>query len=181
MPDPAVTALAALVVAGLALVGVLLLLLRTARLARAHRLLLGPAAGQPGAPSFAQAVERLVGEARTARSDVESLRRDLAQLRADVGSALRHVAVVRFDAFGDTAGRQSFSAALLDDAGDGLVLTSITGRTESRTYCKGVAQGACEQPLSPEEQEALQRALGPQRPGRAGRTRVQEDRSRTGA
>jgi len=97
------------------------------------------------------------------------LRRTLAELRgggrgsshgphAEVG-ALRRVAVVRYDAFGDMGGRLSFSAALLDDAGDGLVLTSINGRTETRTYAKGIAAGRGEQKLSPEEQEAISAAM----------------------
>ena len=47
---------------------------------------------------------------------------DLAALRADLGQALRHVAVVRYDAFGDMGGRLSFSAAVIDDHGDGLVV-----------------------------------------------------------
>ena len=62
-------------------------------------------------------------------------------VQADLADALRHVAVVRYDAFGDMGGRLSFSVALLDDAGDGLVLTSINGRTETRTYSKGVKGG----------------------------------------
>ena len=52
-------------------------------------------------------------------------------------------------------GRLSFSVALLDDAGDGLVLTSINGRTETRTYAKGVKGGTSEQSLSPEEEQAI--------------------------
>ena len=72
--------------------------------------------------------------------------------------ALRHVAVVRYDAFGDMGGLLSFSVALLDDAGDGLVLTSINGRSETRTYAKGVQAGGGEQPLSPEELEAVEQA-----------------------
>lgn len=80
---------------------------------------------------------------------------DLAALRADLGQALRHVAVVRYDAFGDMGGRLSFSAALVDDEGDGLVLTSIHARGESRTYAKGVVKGAADTTLTPEEQQAL--------------------------
>jgi hypothetical protein len=57
-------------------------------------------------------------------------------------------------------GRMSFTAALLDDSGDGLVITSINGRTESRAYAKGVKQGASDQTLSPEETEAIALALG---------------------
>ena len=58
-------------------------------------------------------------------------------------------------------GRLSFSAALLDDAGDGVVLTSINGRSETRTYAKSVARGGSEHALSPEEQEAIAHATRP--------------------
>ncbi len=80
---------------------------------------------------------------------------DLAALRADIAQALRHVAVVRYDAFGDMGGRLSFSAALVDDRGDGLVLSSIHARGESRTYAKGVVGGGSDVTLTPEEQQAL--------------------------
>lgn len=80
---------------------------------------------------------------------------DVSALRAEVAQALRHVAVVRYDAFGDMGGRLSFSAAVVDDRGDGLVISSIHARGESRTYAKGVVGGASEATLSPEEQQAL--------------------------
>ena len=80
---------------------------------------------------------------------------DVATLRAEIASALRHVAVVRYDAFGDMGGRLSFSAALVDDAGDGLVISSIHARGESRTYAKGLVAGRSDTTLTPEEQQAL--------------------------
>ena len=80
---------------------------------------------------------------------------DLAVLRADLRQALRHVAVVRYDAFGDMGGRLSFSAAVIDDHGDGLVFSSIHARGESRTYAKGVVGGSSDATLTPEEQQAL--------------------------
>ena len=80
---------------------------------------------------------------------------DLAALRADLRQALRHVAVVRYDAFGDMGGRLSFSAAVIDDHGDGLVFSSIHARGESRTYAKGVVGGTSDATLTPEEQQAL--------------------------
>ncbi|WP_338749575.1 DUF4446 family protein [Janibacter alittae] len=80
---------------------------------------------------------------------------DLASLRHDIGQALRHVAVVRYDAFGDMGGRLSFSAAIIDDTGDGLVMSSIHGRGESRTYAKGVVGGDADATLTPEERQAL--------------------------
>lgn len=83
---------------------------------------------------------------------------DLEGLRADIGQALRHVAVVRYDAFGDMGGRLSFSAAIVDDRGDGVVLSSIHARGESRTYAKGITEGGSDATLTPEEQQALSAA-----------------------
>lgn len=82
-------------------------------------------------------------------------RGELASLRHDISQALRHVAVVRYDAFGDMGGRLSFSAAIVDDTGDGLVMSSIHGRGESRTYAKGVVGGDADATLTPEERQAL--------------------------
>ncbi|KAB7744015.1 DUF4446 family protein [Nostocoides sp. F2B08] len=89
---------------------------------------------------------------------------DVAALRAEIAAALRHVAVVRYDAFGDMGGRLSFSAALVDDAGDGVVISAIHARGESRTYAKGLVSGRSDTTLTPEEQQALAAA----RTGRAG-------------
>jgi hypothetical protein len=88
-------------------------------------------------------------------ADAAGLRREVAALRAEAAGALRHLAVVRFDAFDEMGGGLSWSLALLDDAGDGVVLTSIRGRSEARTYAKSIAGWRCEQELSPEETEAV--------------------------
>jgi hypothetical protein len=69
--------------------------------------------------------------------------------------SLRHVAVVRYDAFGDVSGAQSWSLAILDDAGDGVVVTAINGREAARTYAKNVRAGESDAALSPEELEAI--------------------------
>lgn len=90
--------------------------------------------------------------------DVVGLRAEVAALQATTQGALRHLSVVRYDAFGDMGGHLSWSVALLDDAGDGLVLTSIHGRSESRTYAKSIAGWSSEQQLSPEEGEAVAHA-----------------------
>ncbi|MEJ7774785.1 MAG: DUF4446 family protein [Nocardioidaceae bacterium] len=79
----------------------------------------------------------------------------IERLSADVSSALRHLAVVRYDAFGDMGGHLSWSMALLDDSGDGVVLSSIHGRSDARTYAKNVAGWTANQQLSPEEEEAI--------------------------
>ena len=90
--------------------------------------------------------------------DVLGLRQEVAALRAEAAGALRHLAVVRYDAFGDMGGHLSWSLALLDDGGDGVVLTSIHGRSDARTYAKNVAGWSSEQQLSPEEEDAITHA-----------------------
>jgi len=72
--------------------------------------------------------------------------------------AIRQVGVVRYDALKEMAGQLSFSVALLNSAGDGLVLTSINGRSETRTYAKIVSGGRGVHPLSPEEEQSVRSA-----------------------
>jgi len=81
-------------------------------------------------------------------------------LRLDSGEALRHLGMVRYDAFGDMGGKLSWSLALLDDHANGVVVTSIHGRSDGRTYAKSISNGQCEQPLSPEESDAIGHARG---------------------
>jgi hypothetical protein len=88
-------------------------------------------------------------------TDVEGLRAEVQALRAEGAEALRHLAVVRYDAFGDMGGHLSWSLALVDDGGDGVVLTSIHGRNDARTYAKNITDWTCSQQLSPEEEEAV--------------------------
>ena len=133
---------------------------RVARLRRGFRALEGP----EGPQSVLEAITSTRRETADLRQQINGARDELAQARADLADALRHVAVVRYDAFGDMGGRLSFTAALLDDAGDGLVITSIHGRSEARTYAKGIKAGKSEQSLSPEEDQAIELALkGPGR------------------
>ena len=146
-----IVAIAGAAIALMSLGVCLALAVRVGRLARAHTIL----TGSDASASFVEVVGRQQREAEGLRVDVRAVREDLAAARADLSDALRHVAVVRYDAFGDMGGRLSFSAALLDDAGDGLVLTSINGRSETRTYAKGVVSGESDHSLSPEELEAI--------------------------
>jgi hypothetical protein len=90
--------------------------------------------------------------------DVVGLRQEVAALRAEAKGALRHLGVVRYDAFADTGGRLSWSVALLDDSGAGVVLTAIHGRSEARSYAKSISGWTSEQPLSPEEESAVSAA-----------------------
>jgi hypothetical protein len=76
-----------------------------------------------------------------------------------IGGAIRRVGLVRYDAFEDVGGRLSFSCALLDDHGTGVVMTSINGRQDTRVYAKPVSGGTSSYNLSVEEEEAIRQAL----------------------
>lgn len=142
-------------VAVLALLIAIWITVRFFRLRRSLKVLQGNAVEG----DFVSAVNRHVNEVNDLRAEVGRLHAELEALNIELQDAIRHVAVVRYDAFDDLAGRMSFSAAMLDDHGDGLVISSLNGRSESRAYAKGIKDGApFNSTLSPEEEEAIQKA-----------------------
>lgn len=99
-------------------------------------------------------------ELRGISEQVARVESGLGDLRGSVGSTIRHVGVVRYDAFRDMGGHMSFSLALLDSRRNGVVLSILNGRDGSRGYAKVVDGGQSASPLSEEEQAALSQALG---------------------
>lgn len=93
------------------------------------------------------------------RADVDDMIRRLASLEEHAPHALSRFAVIEFDAFGNITGNQSRSISLLNDRGDGLVITLLTYRDDSVFYTKEVRAGRGVQELSPEEQASVDRAL----------------------
>lgn len=157
--DPQAALIVALIGITIGVVGAALgayALVRVSRLHRGYELL----QVAEGRETIVDVMGRTMGEFADLRDDVARLESGLAATRRDVAAALRHVSVVRYDAFGDMGGRYSFSAALLDDAGDGLIVTSIHARSETRTYLKGLVGGDSDITLSPEEQQAVRLARG---------------------
>jgi hypothetical protein len=161
----------ALVLGYVGLVAAYLALRTLARLRRATVVL---SRGAQGRETMLEATERhielttvVAAQLGALRNYVDATRAEMsAALRArktETGRSLRNLALVRYDAFDDVSGRLSFSLALLDDDGDGVAITAIAGRTESRLYAKGITRGSSEQPLSPEEGQAVAEALGRRR------------------
>jgi hypothetical protein len=74
---------------------------------------------------------------------------------------IQKVAVVRYNPFSDTGGDQSFAIALLDSLGNGVVLSSLHSRTDTRVFAKPVQSGRSKYQLSDEEQNAIKKALAP--------------------
>jgi hypothetical protein len=74
---------------------------------------------------------------------------------------IQKVAVIRYNPFADTGGDQSFAIALLDSRGNGVVLSSLHSRTDTRVFAKAVQGGRSRYQLSDEEQDAIKKALAP--------------------
>jgi len=157
--DAQAAVIIALVAVLIGVIGVVLAAVAWFRLLRLQRSydLLSVAEGRE---TYVDVLARTREEFLELSADQYGLRKEMATVRSDLARSLRHVSVVRYDAYGDMAGRYSFSAALLDDSGDGLIITSIHGRNETRSYLKGIARGAADIPLSPEEEMAVSQAKG---------------------
>ncbi len=91
---------------------------------------------------------------------VDEIAGGLARVDRRVDGSVANASIVRYDAYEDTGGHQSASLALLDAARTGVVVTAIQGRDYARIYVKELDRGQSSVALSPEEQEAVERAMG---------------------
>jgi Protein of unknown function (DUF4446) len=96
---------------------------------------------------------------------VEQLRGRTAVLEAVQKVAIQRTGLVRYNPFEDTGGNQSFAVALLDANGDGVVVSSLHARQNTRIYAKAIVGGRSEAALSDEESEALRQAMAKQGAG----------------
>lgn len=144
---------AAVIVAGVALVGVAVLAWEVVRLR--HRVSIVPEDG-----GVYEALRRLDDDLGSVESVVADVVPRLESVESRLPYAIRHVAVIAYDAFGDVTGRLSRSIALLNERGDGVVISLLVSRDETRWFTKMVQGGSGAERLSPEEQAAVDRARG---------------------
>lgn len=100
----------------------------------------------------------LVGHTRervALRDDVNAIQERLASVEARLRRSKGRLGIVRFDAFEGVGGEQSFALALLDEGGDGVVVSSLLGREEARVFGKPISGGGADRPLSAEEERAI--------------------------
>jgi Protein of unknown function (DUF4446) len=146
-------AIAAGAVAVLGFALALLLHLRLRRVRAAQLTLLG--SGSADLVDFAVSLQGRIDGLHRA---VDEFTAALGRLERRVDSTVSGVAVVRYDAYENTGGHQSASVALLDRSRSGVVLSAIQGRDYARIYVKELDDGRAAVSLSPEEQEAVERA-----------------------
>jgi hypothetical protein len=147
-------AIAAGAVAVLALLIALVLHMRLRRVRSAQLTLQGSGGGD--LVDFAVSLQGRVDGLHRALDDLTAT---LGRLERRVDSTVSRLAVVRYDAYENTGGHQSASVALLDASRTGVVLTAIQGRDYARIYVKELDDGRAAVSLSPEEQQAVERAM----------------------
>jgi len=130
-------------------------LVRVHRVRESQRALVG--GGRKNLVEFAVSLQGRIDDLHRAVDEVAA---GLARVDRRVDTTVSNTAIVRYDAYDDTGGHQSASLALLDSARTGLVVTAIQGRDYARIYMKELDRGRASIPLSPEEQEAVERAMG---------------------
>ncbi len=128
---------------------------RVRRLRDAQRVLMG--GGRKDLVEFAVSLQSRIDDLHRA---VDEIAAGLARVDRRVDATVTNTAIVRYDAYEDTGGHQSASLVLLDSARTGLVVTAIQGRDYARIYMKELDRGKPSVALSPEEQEAVERAMG---------------------
>jgi Protein of unknown function (DUF4446) len=124
------------------------------RVREAQRLLL--AGGRKDIVDFAVSLQGRIDDLHRAVDEVAA---GLARVDRRVDATVANTSIVRYDAYEDTGGHQSASLAMLDGARTGVVVTAIQGRDYARIYMKELDRGKASVALSPEEQEAVERAM----------------------
>ncbi len=147
-------AIAACAAAVLALALALFLWRRLSQVRTAQTAILGT--GTADLLEFAVSLQGRVDDLHRAVDEVAA---GLSRVDRRVDGAVSNTAVVRYDAYEGTGGQQSASVALLDATRTGTVVTAIQGRDYARIYVKDLDRGRSAVALSPEEQEAVERAM----------------------
>jgi hypothetical protein len=150
----AVVALAAIAIAAASAAFALLAWQTLRRVRESQKVLLGGAKGD--LVDFAVSLQTRIDDLHSA---VDEIAAGLARVDRRVDGTLARTSIVRFDAYEGTGGHQSASVAFLDSSRTGIVLSAIQGRDYARIYLKELDRGKASVALSPEEQEAVERAM----------------------
>ena len=96
---------------------------------------------------------------RRLEAEVENLRKRMEDSERWMDRAIAYASIVRYDAFDNVTGNQSFAIAFQNSKGDGILLNAVSGRDQARIYGKSVEGGQSDNGFTPEEKQAIVRAL----------------------
>jgi len=146
--------LAISVVVGVLALAVVALLVQLKSLRRQLDLMLRDVQGE----SLMDSLNQHFAERRELKQQHQSMSERLTDVESRLRTSKRFLGVVRFDAFDDVSGQQSFAVAAYDDEGHGVVLSNVVGRSHNRIYAKEMVDGQNALGWSDEEQQAIQQA-----------------------
>jgi len=141
--------------AGLTLLLAAWIWLRVRRLKVGQAVLLG--GGKADLVDFAVSLQGRIDDLHRAVDEVAA---GLVRVDRRTDESVRNISIVRYDAYEDAGGNQSASLAVLDSQRTGVVVSAIQGRDYARIYMKELDRGRASVALSPEEEEAVERAMG---------------------
>jgi hypothetical protein len=147
-------AIGAAAAAAAALVFAFLLWLKLRRVRAGQNVLLG--GGKADLVDFAVSLQGRIDDLHRA---VDEIAAGLARVDQRVDGSVAKTALVRYDAYKDAGGQQSATIAMLDSGRSGVVVSAIQGRDYARIYMKELDRGRASVALSPEELEAVERAM----------------------
>ncbi|MFD2371018.1 DUF4446 family protein [Brevibacillus sp. GCM10020057] len=149
-----------LAVIALNIVLLLIIIMQSVRISRVRKSINRLMTGAGGA-NLEEGMHRLLDQLDQVMKQHSDQQFMINRLAQRIAAQRGNVAVIRYNAFGDVGSDLSFSIAILDDAQNGVVITSIFGREESRVYAKPVEAGSSPYSLSEEEQAVIKKAMNP--------------------
>jgi hypothetical protein len=145
---------AIIVIAALLLVSTVTLALLLRKLSlRLNRLTLGT-----NGKNLEESIFRLMDDHVIFQNRVERIEETTGRINSELKSSIRGVATVRFNAFSDVGGKQSFATALVAEDGSGVIVSSLYARERVNVYAKPIVNFQSEYELSVEEARALKEA-----------------------
>jgi hypothetical protein len=132
---------------------------KTSRIERQFRVLMKGSGSPVQDLSLGQLIVSQGERLEAMRARIDDVEGTLRAIEKPITHSIQCVGLIRFNPFGDTGGDQSFALALLDKHGDGVVVSSLHGRTATRFYAKPVRGGTSQISLSEEEIQAIQQAM----------------------
>ncbi|MCL5781064.1 MAG: DUF4446 family protein [Bacillota bacterium] len=113
----------------------------------------------PSGADLEEILQNYAGDVKKLKAKEQELKREQDILKEQVAQCVHNPGLIRFNAFDNMGSDLSFSMALLDRRGDGVVLTGLYGRDETRIYAKPIRKGTSDYSLADEEVKAVQRSL----------------------
>ncbi len=113
----------------------------------------------PSGADLEQILQQYAGDVAKLEQREEELRQEQEKQKEQVAECVHNLGLIRFNAFDNMGSDLSFSLAMLDRRGDGVVLTGLYGRDETRVYAKPVRKGTSDYSLTAEEVKAVQSSL----------------------